>query len=350
MSALTYYHRCIRKITTSFASMFNNIMLIRENEDGTENQRIIVPLEFADKEKYIKRLQNDPELDKKIQITLPRMSYQMNGMRYDSGRKLNTNNKNFSFNQKENLLLSQYNPVPYDFNFSLTIYTRTIEDGNQILEQILPYFTPDYTLKVSLVPEMGIIRNIPIILDQVTSSIDSDGLFNTEVRTIFWTLNFTIKGFIFGGIKDVSSNYIKEVEINYYSDNNVSENAFNVLQYSLSPGNYINGEIIYQGISLDLSVASAEIVQWNEETSDMIIKNIKGDFNIYQPVVGTKSLTMKIPISMSNTYTKSLQTITTLTPYDANINSNWTTTTVINDFQNDANVTNVTISYEPEEF
>ena len=88
MSTTTFYHKCIRKTTTAFASLFNNIILIRENKDNSENQRMIVPLEFADKEKYLKRIQGDPNLEDKIQIVLPRMSYQLDGISYDANRKL----------------------------------------------------------------------------------------------------------------------------------------------------------------------------------------------------------------------------------------------------------------------
>ena len=132
MPSLTHYHKAIRKITTAFASLFNNIVLVRYNPDGTENQRMIVPLEFGDKEKYTKRLEGDPELYKKIQILLPRMSYELTGFKYDPNRKLNTNNRNFAPGLSADSTLSQFNPVPYDFQFALTLYTRTIEDGNQI--------------------------------------------------------------------------------------------------------------------------------------------------------------------------------------------------------------------------
>ena len=174
MSSLTHYHKTIRKITTSFASLFNNIVLIRYNPDGSENQRQVVPLEFGDKEKYTKRLEGDPELQKKIQLLLPKMSYELTGFRYDQNRKLNTNNRNFAPGLSADTTLSQFNPVPYDFNFALTIYTRTIEDANQILEQILPYFTPDYSLRLNLIPEMNISKTVPIGLDSVTPLIDSE--------------------------------------------------------------------------------------------------------------------------------------------------------------------------------
>lgn len=215
MTTNTHYHKCIRKITNTFLALFNNISLVRYNEDGTEQNRMIVPISFADREKWVKRIEGDSELDRKIQVTLPRMSVELNNISYDASRKLNTNNKNF--NTIEDKSFYQYNPIPYDFNFSLLIYTRNIEDGNQILEQILPYFTPDYTVKIKYVPDMNIIRNVPFILNTINQSIDSEGVYNSETRSVYYNLNFIAKGYIFGAIK--TANPIKYVDINYHNSN-----------------------------------------------------------------------------------------------------------------------------------
>ena len=136
------YNRIIRKLTVAFGDLFNNITLVRYNQDLTEQERFLVPIAYASKEMYVMRLQGDPDLDKKVRITLPAMSYILNGITYDSSRKLNTNHRNFATTATGGII-SQYNPVPYDFDFSLFLYVRNIEDGNQIIEHILPFFTPD---------------------------------------------------------------------------------------------------------------------------------------------------------------------------------------------------------------
>lgn len=280
MSTLSFYNKSIRKITTSFASLFNNIFLIRYNEDGTENQRIVVPIVFADQEKYQKRLLGDPNLDKKIQITLPRLSYELTNIRYDSSRKLNTNNKNFVYN--EDKMFYQFNPVPYDFDFNLTLYTRNIEDGNQILEQIIPYFTPDYTIKVNMVPEMDITRNIPIILTNISPSIESTGLFNSETRAVYWGLSFTAKGYIFGAIKEAPQ--IKHVKVS------VNQITSSLLEFTSSAGNFEIGEVVYQGINLENANAYGKVVLWDGVNNLLTINQQYGLFIDNQPVVGKSTI------------------------------------------------------------
>ena len=140
----TTYHRVIRKMVIGFGNLFDNITLVRYNPDLTEAERMLVPIVYATKELYVKRLEDDPDLSKKIQIALPRMSFEMAGLSYDPSRKQNTNFKQFA--QTTAGLISQYNPVPYNFDFNLYIYVRNIEDGTQIIEHILPFFAPDYTL------------------------------------------------------------------------------------------------------------------------------------------------------------------------------------------------------------
>ena len=140
------YNKIMRKITLAFGDLFSNINCVRYNLDGTEEERFLVPIDYAAKEMYVRRL-SDPDLDKKVQITLPRMSYEMTGLSYDASRKQNTNWKNFA--QTTNGLISQYNPVPYNFNYQLTVYARTIEDATQVVEYILPYFTPDFSVNIN---------------------------------------------------------------------------------------------------------------------------------------------------------------------------------------------------------
>lgn len=326
MATLSHYHKCIRKITSGFASLFNNILLIRENTDGTENQRFIVPLDYGDKEKYLKRLQGDPNLDKKTQITLPRMSYEMTGFRYDAGRKLNTNNKNFGTNPSNpDSAFYQFNPVPYDFDFSLTIYTRTIEDGNQIIEQILPYFTPDYTIKVNMVPDLNIVKNIPVLLNNTQPMVDSDGAFSTETRTIYWTLTFTVKGFIFGAIKDGSNGIIKSANTNFLETVNA---------YTCSGegnGDFMQDETVYQGISLDNAYCSARVKIWDPLYKLLVVTDQFGSFKFNQPIIGSKSLAIQIPTAYSDKLNV-VNVAVSVNPPTANIKSTWTANTNITEY------------------
>jgi hypothetical protein len=340
MSTTSFYFKTIRKINSAFASLFNNIILVRYNPDGTEDQRITVPIIYGDREKYIKRLEGDPELYKKIQIQLPIMSYILNGFSYDAQRKLNTTTRNFAPSGSNETAFSQYNPVPYDFNFVLTIYTRNVEDGNQILEQILPYFTKDYSLKLNLVPEMGITKTVPIILDSVQQMIDADGPFSSEVRTVMWTLQFTVKGFIFGAIKEVpiitqNANNNGGVIINMRTDSGTGINAIDDFSGVCCEGNpsrsfimsadcpkdYRPREIVYQGISLDNAYASGRVYNWSNTTNELMIYEICGDFKVNQPITGFDSLATKMTLANAANSIVALQITTVPEPPDATANS-----------------------------
>ena len=155
---MALYNRVIRKIVIGFGNLFDNIKLYRFDSVNETTEQMIVPIVYATKERYVMRLQDDPELDKKVKMTLPRMSFEMAGLNYDSTRKQNTNLK--TVKETADGILQQYMPVPYNFDFNLYIYVRNIEDGTQIIEHILPFFTPDYTIKLNLVPEMGIVKKI----------------------------------------------------------------------------------------------------------------------------------------------------------------------------------------------
>jgi len=195
-----HYNRIIRKIILGFGDMFNNITLVRYNLDETEQERFVVPINYGTKELYVARLQGDPDLDKKVQITLPRFSYVLNGISYDTKRKLNTNVRKFY--PLDTGAIAQYNPVPYNFEFSLYLYVRNIEDGSQIIEHILPYFTPDYTINIDLIPEIGITKGIPIILDSTEYEVTYEGNRDSDTRYVIWTLKFTAHAYLYGMISN----------------------------------------------------------------------------------------------------------------------------------------------------
>ena len=225
------YNRVIRKLVVGFGNLFNDITLVRYNPDNSEAERMLIPIAYAAKEDYVLRLQGDYNLEKKVQMTLPRLSFEMTGMTYDASRKQNTNIKNFA--QTPSGIQSQYNPVPYDFDFSLYLYVRNIEDANQIIEHILPFFTPDYTVKVNMIPEIGMVKEVPIILDSADHEIIYEGPREQDVRTVIWTLKFTMKAFIFGRVS--SGNVITQSITNTYDT--VTENKYSQLVTVPDPTN-----------------------------------------------------------------------------------------------------------------
>ena len=166
------------------------------------------------------------------------------------------------------MLFRSYNPVPYNFDFNLYIYVRNIEDGTQIVEHILSYFTPDYTIKLNLVPEMGTIKEIPIVLNSTNQDIDYEGDWERGTRNIIWTLNFTVKGFIFGKINDASKGVITHSITSIFQD--VGENdviEFNIDETTGYPalGQYQIGEIVYQGYSRGTAVATGKVIYWKDQ-------------------------------------------------------------------------------------
>ena len=190
-----FYHRTIRKIVVAFGTVFNDIILQRMKSDGTTKKTAFkVPLSYGAKEKYLTRITADPTLTKAVQTVIPRISFEMVSMSYDTGRKLNTLTQNFAANTSTSIK-TQYRPVPYNFEFNLSIYVRNTEDGTQILEQILPFFTPDFTVTVNFIPEMNQKYDMPIVLNSVNSTVDYEGDMMTT-RLIMWDLTFTAKSYI----------------------------------------------------------------------------------------------------------------------------------------------------------
>jgi hypothetical protein len=316
--ATIQYNGIIRKLVIGFGNVFNQIQIARYNTDGSENERFLVPIAYAGKENYVARLQGDPNLDKKVQITLPAMSFEITGMKYDASRKQNTNQKNFAY--ANGGLTSQYNPVPYDFDFSLFIYVRNVEDGTQIIERILPYFTPDYTMKLNLIPEMGVVKEVPIVLNNVSHETTYEGDMSTKVRSIIWELNFTAKAFLYGPYNNATS-IVKTVITNILEDNSLG-NAQLTVKVGSGTTNYMQNEIVYQGPSLALSSSQGRVRSWNSNTNQLILTNTSGNFLINSPIVGADSNTNRLFLSytynINQTPTK-LDTIT-ITPYTANAN------------------------------
>jgi hypothetical protein len=324
--ANTFYNRALRKYVIGFGNLFNEITLVRYNPDYSEAQRMIVPIVYAPKEDYVTRLETDPNLDKKTQITLPRMSFELLGFNYDASRKQNTNTRQFA--QTPNGLVSQYNPVPYNFDFNLYLYVRNIEDGTQIIEHILSYFTPDYTMKLNMIPEMGIVKNIPVVLNSTAQDIDYEGNYERDTRVIIWTLSFTVKGYIFGKVSDTGGPITHSITSIY---NQITEE--DVIQFSMNPnsgiGTYQIGETVYQGYSAPLAIATGKVVAFNNNI--LQLKNINGNFVSNLPIQSTSSSTAYTFTSFSPVAQKLVQIDTTPMPTDANVTTPYIAITEISE-------------------
>lgn len=318
--------------------LFNNISVVRYSADGTTSkEHFRVPLNYGPKEKFITRITQDPNLTKSVAVTVPRLSFEMTNLTYDSTRKQQSTLQNFARNGTINSVLSQYIPVPYNIEFSLSLYVRNHEDGTQIIEQILPYFTPDYNLTIDFIPEMGRTYDFPVILDSVNQSIEYEGDFSST-RLITWTLNFTAKTYMFAstsnpkiikGIVSPTANSPNDANgasggatINIYNDTNnqtiqkiyMANNSSNVANtnYAISEVVRVSANSLYGLVS-----------DWDPSLMILYVSQTNGMFKPGMHVVGDYSNASynisALSVSTGNTKMASITTIQK--PLSANADS-----------------------------
>jgi len=211
-----FYHETMRKVVVSFGTIFNNINIVRKNNSGAIIQKMKVPLAYGPAQKFLTRLDNDPSLKNKVAVTLPRIGFEIANLAYDPVRKLNRVQKFKKVKSSDtNKLDVQYMPVPYNLDFTLYVMAKNSDDALQIVEQILPYFQPDYTITINDMADMGIKRDVPIILNSVSYEDNYQGDF-TERRAIIYTLAFTAKFYLYGPV--TSAGVIKTVKVDQYTD------------------------------------------------------------------------------------------------------------------------------------
>ena len=216
MLGTQFYHETIRKMVVSFGTIFNNINLVRKDNNGTIIQKMKVPLAYGPKSKFLARLDQDADLTSKVAITLPRIGFEIQNMSYDTTRKLNRVQKFKKVKAgSTNNLESQFMPVPYNLDFELFVMAKQSDDALQCIEQILPYFQPDYTVTINDMADMGIKRDIPIVLNSINYEDSYRGNFE-ERRAIVYTLSFTAKFYLYGPVTD--NKVIKQVQVDQYTD------------------------------------------------------------------------------------------------------------------------------------
>ena len=215
-----YYHEIVRKTIIAFGTLFNDIHIRHQDGAGNDVSDMKVPLAYGPSQKFLARLQQQPDLNKPIQITMPRMSFEMTSIQYDSTRKssLVQTFKTCSDGTKAKKV---FMPVPYNIGFELNILSKLNDDSLQILEQILPYFQPHFNLTVDLVESIGEKRDIPIVLESVNFQDDYEGNFDTR-RALIHTLRFTAKTYLFGPIADTSDGLIRKVQVDMYTSTDLA--------------------------------------------------------------------------------------------------------------------------------
>ena len=220
-----FYNESMRRMTIGFGQIFNNIQIKRRDSNGNITQSIAVPLAYAPKEKFLARLDAQPNLnEREFAITLPRMSFEISGISYDASRKLTRVQKfkHVKTGAEGKILNYNYVPVPYNISYNLYSFTASAEAGLQIIEQILPFFQPDFTVTVNAIPELDIKRDIPIVLNSVTYEDTYNGDFSQR-RAVIYTLGFTAKTYLFGPAS--TQKVIKQTQSDVYTDTDTTNKA-----------------------------------------------------------------------------------------------------------------------------
>jgi len=207
-----FYHQSLRRYVIMFGNMFNDIVVRRYDTNGNNISAITVPLAYGPKEKFLVRITQDPNLDQQIAIQLPRMGFEMTTLNYDGNRRLQGVSRNLRVTSDDNKLDFNYMPVPYDLQFNLYAYVRNADDGAQILEQIVPYFGPEWTNQVRVLPQTNVVIDVPTILNTVSIEDTYEGDFETR-RALIYTFDFTIKAYFYGPVR--RQGVIKRAQVDF---------------------------------------------------------------------------------------------------------------------------------------
>jgi len=225
-----FYHEIIRKTVIAFGTLFNDVHIRHQDAAGKDINEMKVPVSYGPRQKFLARIQQQPDLNKATQITLPRMSFEVNNITYDPSRKTGVTQ---TFKVKDGKQVKKvFMPVPYNLGFELNILTKLQDDSLQILEQVLPFFQPGFTLTIDLVNSIGEKRDVPMVLDSINFTDDYEGNFETR-RALIYTLNFTAKTFMFGPVADSTDGLIRKVQLDYYTDTN-TRTASREMRYTVA--------------------------------------------------------------------------------------------------------------------
>ena len=211
-----FYHATMRKSVAVFGTLFNNLKVVRKNSSGNIINTMKVPLAYGPKQKFLTRIREDASLNKATAITLPRIAFEIQTLSYDTTRKLNRVTKIRKKSTKgASKLDSQYMPVPYNVDLQLFVMSKSGDDALQIIEQILPFFQPEYTITVKDNLDMEQKRDVPIVLTGIDYEDNYEGDFTTR-RAIIYTLSFTAKFYLYGPV--TSQSVIKSVQVDQFTD------------------------------------------------------------------------------------------------------------------------------------
>ena len=283
-----FYHEILRRTVVSFGSLFNEISIKHTDNSGNVKSVIKVPLAYGPTQKFLARLEQSPDLNKPVQITLPRMSFEFTGLTYDPTRKSTTTQTFIAKSAVDGTETKKvYLPVPYNMQFELSIMSKLNDDALQIIEQILPFFQPAYSMTIELVDIINEKRDIPVVLENITMQDDYEGNFSTR-RVLIYTLRFTAKTYLFGPVSSATKDIIKKATIGYITGG-TTDSPTREIVYSAEPRaikNYTG--IIVTNLSNDIntedtlitvnSVGSIVVNSYLDiEGEEIFVKRISGN-------------------------------------------------------------------------
>jgi len=225
-----FYHEIIRKTVIGFGTLFNGVHVRHQDRNGADISQVKVPISYGPVQKFLARIEQQPDLNKAVAMTLPRMSFEMTSLQYDSSRKAGVT-QTFKASDGTNLK-KVFLPVPYNIGFELNILCKINDDALQIVEQILPFFQPAFNITINLIDTIGEKRDVPIVLDNISFQDDYEGDFSTR-RALIYTLTFTAKTYLFGPIADTTDGLIRKVQVDYHADTALSSKR--ELRYTATP-------------------------------------------------------------------------------------------------------------------
>lgn len=275
-----FYHEIIRRNIIAFGTLFNNIEIRHRDENGAQASMLKVPLAYAPIQKFLARIEQQPDLTRRGNLTLPRMSFELTGIQYDPGRKSNIT-QTFKALGDDNKVRKVFMPVPYNLKMELYLMTKLNEDALQVVEQILPFFQPAFNVTINLADSIGENRDTPVVLESVTWTDNYDKNNFDSTRIILHTFNFTMKTHLFGPIADSSDGLIKKVQVDYYSSID-RQNAKREMRYTATPKalqDYNDDGLI--NTADDALIVPGDDFGFNEGLEDF------SDFKTYSPSQGT---------------------------------------------------------------
>ncbi len=230
-----FYHEIIRKTIIAFGTLFNTIDIKHKKQDGSAYSTVRVPIAYGPVEKFLARLEQKPDLKKRVAITLPRLGFELTSIQYDNERKVSTM-QTFKARTTGTTKVAKkiFMPVPYNLGFRLNVMTQYNEDSLQIIEQILPYFQPSFNMTIDLIEAIGEKRDVPMVLDSLSFDDNYESGMD-EKRVITHALEFTAKTYLFGPVPTSSEGLIKKVTVDKYTQTSNLKTPTRELRYVAEP-------------------------------------------------------------------------------------------------------------------